>query len=197
MTVLIVAVIGSIYAGIATATEAAAVGVLGALVIAGVGGSLTRASVVDSLMGAVRTSCMIGFILMGAAFLTSAMSFTGLPATVAAWITGLGLAPWQLLTVLTAFRVLFRNRMRAGLTMLGIIIGVGAVIAMVSIGQGAKAVVQAQVASMGTNVIIILPGATTTGGVRGGQGSGVNLTVADAQDLKKRVPLVSRLLTRS
>jgi len=60
---------------------------------------------------------------------------------------------------LTAFRILFRNRMRAGLTMLGIIIGVGAVIAMVSIGQGAKAVVQAQVASMGTNVIIVLPGA--------------------------------------
>ena len=106
VTVLIVAVIGSIYAGIATATEAAAVGVLGALVIAGVGGSLTRESVIASLMGAVRTSCMIGFILMGAAFLTSAMSFTGLPATVATWITGLGLAPWQLLTVLTAFFVL-------------------------------------------------------------------------------------------
>jgi TRAP-type C4-dicarboxylate transport system permease large subunit len=106
VTVLIIAVIGSIYAGIATATEAAAVGVLGALVIAGVGGSLSRASLVASLMGAVRTSCMIGFILMGAAFLTSAMSFTGLPATVAAWITGLGLAPWQLLTVLTAFFVL-------------------------------------------------------------------------------------------
>ena len=105
VTVLIVAVIGSIYAGIATATEAAAVGVLGALVIAGVGGSLTRESVIASLMGAVRTSCMIGFILMGAAFLTSAMSFTGLPATVATWITGLGLAPWQL-TVLTAFFVL-------------------------------------------------------------------------------------------
>ena len=87
-------------------SDLAAVGVLGALVIAGVGGSLTRASVVDSLMGAVRTSCMIGFILMGAAFLTSAMSFTGLPATVATWITGLGLAPWQLLTVLTAFFVL-------------------------------------------------------------------------------------------
>ncbi|MBQ0960975.1 TRAP transporter large permease subunit [Ideonella sp. 4Y11] len=106
VTLLIIAVIGSIYAGIATATEAAAVGVVGALAIAGVGGSLTRASLAASLMGAVRTSCMIGFILMGAAFLTSAMSFTGLPATVAGWITGLGLAPWQLLTVLTAFFVL-------------------------------------------------------------------------------------------
>ena len=75
--------------------------------------------------------------------------------------------------------------------MLGIIIGVGAVIAMVSIGQGAKAAVQAQVASMGTNVIIILPGATTVGGVRGGQGGAVTLTVADGLELKKRVPLLS------
>jgi putative ABC transport system permease protein len=96
-----------------------------------------------------------------------------------------------LLTVLTAFRILGRNRLRAGLTMLGIIIGVGAVIAMVSIGQGARAVVQAQVASMGTNVIIILPGATTVSGVRGGQGGAVTLTVADALDLKKKVPLLT------
>ncbi len=96
-----------------------------------------------------------------------------------------------LLTVLTAFRILGRNRLRAGLTMLGIIIGVGAVIAMVSIGQGAKAAVQAQVASMGTNVIIILPGATTVGGVRGGQGGAVTLTVSDAHDLKKKVPLLN------
>ncbi|MGH7261735.1 MAG: ABC transporter permease, partial [Nitrospiraceae bacterium] len=95
-----------------------------------------------------------------------------------------------LLTVMTAFRILSRNRLRAGLTVLGIVIGVGAVIAMVSIGQGAKAAVRAQVASMGTNVIIILPGATTTGGVRGSQGSAVTLTVADAQDLKKKVPLL-------
>ncbi len=94
------------------------------------------------------------------------------------------------LTVVTALRILGRNRMRAGLTMLGIVIGVGAVIAMVSIGQGARAAVQAQVASMGTNVIIILPGATTVGGVRGGQGGAVTLTVADALELKKRVPLL-------
>ncbi len=95
-----------------------------------------------------------------------------------------------LLTVTTAFRVLSRNRLRAGLTVLGIVIGVGAVIAMVSIGQGAKAAVRAQLATMGTNVIIILPGATTTGGVRGGQGSAVTLTVTDAQDLKKKIPLL-------
>lgn len=95
------------------------------------------------------------------------------------------------LTVITALRILGRNRLRAGLTMLGIVIGVGAVIAMVSIGQGAKAAVRAQVASMGTNVIIILPGATTVGGVRGGQGGAVTLTSADALDLKKRVPLLN------
>ncbi len=95
------------------------------------------------------------------------------------------------LTVMTAFRILGRNRLRAGLTMLGIVIGVGSVIAMVSIGEGAKAAVHAQIASMGTNVIIVLPGATTVGGVRGGQGSVVTLTVADALELKKKVPLLS------
>ena len=94
------------------------------------------------------------------------------------------------LTILTAFRILGRNRLRAGLTMLGIIIGVGSVIAMVSIGEGAKAAVRAQVASMGSNVIIVLPGATTVGGVRGGQGGAVTLTVADALDLKKKIPLL-------
>src|SRR5574337_2154725 len=95
------------------------------------------------------------------------------------------------LTVMTALRILSRNRLRAGLTMLGIVIGVGAVIAMVSIGQGARAVVQAQVASMGTNVIIVMPGSTTVSGVRGGQGGAVTLTVGDAADLKKRSPLLS------
>jgi len=101
------------------------------------------------------------------------------------------MSAFVLLTVVTAFRILARNRLRAGLTMLGIIIGVGAVIALVSIGHGAKATVQAQVASMGTNVIIILPGATTVGGVRGGQGGAVTLTVADALDLRKKVALLT------
>ncbi len=95
-----------------------------------------------------------------------------------------------LLTLLTAFRVLNRNRLRAGLTMLGIIIGVGAVIAMVSIGEGAKAAVRAQIASLGTNMILILPGATSVGGVRGAQGGAVTLTVADALELKKSVPVL-------
>ena len=95
-----------------------------------------------------------------------------------------------LLTLMTAVRILSRNRLRAGLTMLGIVIGVGAVIAMVSIGEGAKAAVQAQVASMGTNVIIVLPGATTVSGVRGGQGGAVTLTVSDALEMKKGIPLL-------
>ncbi len=95
-----------------------------------------------------------------------------------------------LMTVWVAFRVLARHRMRSALTMLGIIIGVGAVIAMVSIGEGAKAAVQAQVASMGTNVIIVLSGATTVGGVRTGHGGAVTLTIADMEELKK-IPAVT------
>ncbi|MET0514450.1 MAG: ABC transporter permease [Nitrospiraceae bacterium] len=95
-----------------------------------------------------------------------------------------------LVTVLTALRVLSRNRLRAGLTMLGIMIGVAAVIALVSIGQGARAAVRSQVASMGTNVIVVLPGTTTVGGVRGGQGTVVTLTVSDGLELKKRIPLL-------
>jgi len=90
-----------------------------------------------------------------------------------------------LMTVVVAFRVLSRNRMRSALTMLGIIIGVGAVIAMVSIGEGAKAAVQAQIASFGTNVITILPGSMTLGGVRTGHGGAVTLTIADMEELKK------------
>jgi putative ABC transport system permease protein len=95
------------------------------------------------------------------------------------------------MTVLTALRIIGRNRLRAGLTMLGIVIGVGAVIAMVGIGEGAKLAVQAQIATMGTNVIIIWPGATTVSGVRGSQGGAVTLTVADALDLKKKIPLLA------
>src|ERR1041385_4117093 len=95
------------------------------------------------------------------------------------------------LTVMTALRVLRRNRLRAGLTMLGIVIGVAAVIAMVRIGEGAKRAVQAQIATMGTNVIIIFPGVTSASGVRGSQGSAMTLTVSDALDLKKRIPLLA------
>lgn len=89
-----------------------------------------------------------------------------------------------------ALRTFQRNFLRSGLAVLGILIGVGSVIAMVSIGQGAKAAVESQIASMGTNVILILPGATTVGGVRTGLGGSATLTVADGRDLHKRVPLL-------
>jgi len=98
---LIVSVIGSIYAGFATATEAAAVGVVGALLIALYSGSLNRETFMSSLMGAVCTSCMIFFILLGAHYLTSAMSFTGLPSALADWIIVKQLSPYVLLLALT------------------------------------------------------------------------------------------------
>ena len=103
------------------------------------------------------------------------------------------------LTLLSALRILRRNPLRAGLTMLGIIIGIGAVVAMVSLGQGATASVQAEISSLGTNVLIIVPGATTVGGVRGGLGSISTLTVEDAEDIEKKVASVTAVMyaTRS
>ena len=103
------------------------------------------------------------------------------------------------LTILSALRILRRNPLRAGLTMLGIIIGIGAVVAMVSLGQGATASVQAEISSLGTNVLIIVPGATTIGGVCGGLGSVSTLTGDDAEDIEKRVAGVSTVMhaTRS
>src|SRR5918912_763081 len=92
-----------------------------------------------------------------------------------------------------AFRALVRNKMRAALTMLGIIIGVAAVIAMVSIGQGAQASVQAQIEGMGTNLLFVSAGAQNVGGVRSGTGdSGTNtLTVEDLEAIRREVPSVS------
>ncbi len=92
-----------------------------------------------------------------------------------------------------AFRALVRNKMRAALTMLGIIIGVSAVIAMVSIGQGAQASVQAQIESIGTNLLFVSAGAQNVGGVRSGTGdTGTNtLTVEDLDAIKREVPSVS------
>ncbi|HEY0346716.1 MAG TPA: ABC transporter permease [Pyrinomonadaceae bacterium] len=92
-----------------------------------------------------------------------------------------------------AFRALVRNKMRAALTMLGIIIGVSAVVAMVSIGQGAQATVQAQIDSIGTNLLFVSAGAQNVGGVRSGTGdSGTNtLTVEDLDAIKREVPSVS------
>jgi C4-dicarboxylate transporter, DctM subunit len=103
---LIFAVLGSIYLGIATATEAASFGVIGALILAGAQGSLTWESFVASLMGATRTSCMIALILAGAAFLALAMGFTGLPRALAEWIVALELSPLMLIVALTVFYII-------------------------------------------------------------------------------------------
>ena len=90
-------------------------------------------------------------------------------------------------TIKVALRALRRNTMRSILTALGIIIGVGAVIAMVSIGNGAKSQVEAQVASLGENVITVFPGSFTTGGMRSGWGGASTLTVDDAESIRREV----------
>jgi C4-dicarboxylate transporter, DctM subunit len=102
---LIVAVLGSIYSGIATATEAAAVGVLGSLAISAAQGSLNWQTFKDSLLGGTRLYCMIALILAGAAFLTLSMGYIGLPRHLAEWIATLGLSQFQLLVVLMVFYV--------------------------------------------------------------------------------------------
>jgi tripartite ATP-independent transporter DctM subunit len=100
---LIVAVIGSIYGGLASPTEAAVVGVVGALVISGLSGGLSRETFLGSLRGAAITSCMITFILMGASFLTVAMGFTGIPRALASWIAEQGYSHFVLLSALLLF----------------------------------------------------------------------------------------------
>ena len=103
VALLIIGVIGAIYTGIASPTDAAALGVLLSILLAVLSGSFTRADFLDALLSAARTSCMIAFILLGAAFLAVAMGFTGLPRNLAAWIGGMGLSPYVLLFVLTIF----------------------------------------------------------------------------------------------
>jgi macrolide transport system ATP-binding/permease protein len=83
-----------------------------------------------------------------------------------------------------AVQAIARNKVRAALTMLGVFIGVAALIAMVAVGQGANAAVRRQIESLGTNLLVVLPGATTSGGVRGGFGSASTLTVADADAIR-------------
>jgi tripartite ATP-independent transporter DctM subunit len=103
---LIIVVIGSMYTGIATATEAAAFGVVGALVLAAIQRSLTWEALRESLLGATRTSAMIALILMGASFLTLAMGFTGVPNALAVMIAKLDLSPIALIAALTVFYII-------------------------------------------------------------------------------------------
>ncbi len=103
---LILGVIGSIYGGLASATEAAVVGVFLSFVFSWWSGTLNLTSFRDALLAATRTSCMIAFILAGAAYLTAAMGFTGIPRALAEWITAYNLPPWALLSALTLFYIL-------------------------------------------------------------------------------------------
>ncbi|HBH61668.1 MAG TPA: multidrug ABC transporter substrate-binding protein [Nitrospiraceae bacterium] len=90
-----------------------------------------------------------------------------------------------------SFRALRVNKMRSALTMLGIIIGVGAVIAMLAVGTGASQQIQQQISSMGSNLLMVLPGATTAGGVRMGAGTQSTLTLGDADAVLKECPSVA------
>ncbi|HJW69348.1 MAG TPA: ABC transporter permease, partial [Candidatus Binatia bacterium] len=95
------------------------------------------------------------------------------------------------MALVAAGRALARNKLRSALTVLGVFIGVAALIAMVAVGQGANAAVEAQIASLGTNLLVVLPGATTSSGVRAGFGSASTLTVADADAILKEDPAVA------
>jgi putative ABC transport system permease protein len=96
-----------------------------------------------------------------------------------------------------ALRALKRNKMRSVLTALGIIIGVGAVIAMVAIGSGARASVEAQIAALGNNIILVFPGSSSSSGVRGGWGTGMTLTVQDADAIRSEVAGVAAVSPES
>jgi putative ABC transport system permease protein len=97
------------------------------------------------------------------------------------------------MTLLAAFRALRRNKLRSALTMLGIVIGVAAVIAMVSVGQGANEAVQKQIESLGTDLLMIVPGATTAGGARSGWGGVSTLTRGDAEAIRRDCPSVGEV----
>ena len=106
VVLLIAAVLGSIYTGFATATEAAAVGVVGSLVLSSLQGSMSWSVFKEALMGATRLYCMIALILAGAAFLTLSMGYIGLPRHLAEWIGDLGLSPFALIVALMVFFII-------------------------------------------------------------------------------------------
>jgi macrolide transport system ATP-binding/permease protein len=104
-------------------------------------------------------------------------------------------ASWAfaLMVLAAAAQAIMRNKLRAVLTMLGVFIGVAALIAMVAVGQGANAAVEKEIENLGTNLLVVLPGATTSNGVRGGHGSASTLTVDDARAIPRDAPAVERV----
>jgi tripartite ATP-independent transporter DctM subunit len=105
VTLLIVFIVWVLVAGLATATECAAYGVLGSLAIAWWSGSLTWKNFIESLMGTTRVSCMIMFILAGASYLSMTMAFTGVPRALAEWVASLALSPFALIAVLSVLYI--------------------------------------------------------------------------------------------
>jgi macrolide transport system ATP-binding/permease protein len=104
-----------------------------------------------------------------------------------------GFLAFALMILVAAAQVIGRNKMRSALTMLGVFIGVAALIVMVAVGNGASEAVRKQIESLGTNVVVILPGALTTGGIRAGFGSASTLTVADARAIRREDPAVAQV----
>jgi macrolide transport system ATP-binding/permease protein len=104
-------------------------------------------------------------------------------------------APWHfyLMVLSAAIQAINRNKMRSSLTTLGVFIGVAALIAMVAVGQGANEAVQKQIASLGTNLVVVLPGAITTGGLRAGYGSASTLSVGDAQAILRECHAIAQV----
>ena len=112
------------------------------------------------------------------------------PAPVAVSVSAGTVRAFAVMIVAAALQALARNKMRSALTMLGVFIGVAALIAMVAVGQGANEAVRKQIESLGTNLLVVVPGATTMGGMRSGQGSASTLTVVDAAALRREAPAV-------
>ena len=98
---------------------------------------------------------------------------------------------FALMVMTAAAQAIWRNRMRSALTMLGVFIGVAALIAMVSVGQGANEAVRKQIERLGTNLVVVMPGAVTTGGLRAGFGSALTLTLTDVQAIRREAPAVA------
>ncbi|WPP06021.1 ABC transporter permease [Methylocella tundrae] len=111
----------------------------------------------------------------------------------AAAIQVAGFWTFALMILAAAAQAIGRNKMRSALTMLGVFIGVAALIVMVAVGQGANEAVRKQIQSLGTNVVVILPGAVTTGGIRAGFGSASTLTVQDASAIRREDPAVAQV----
>ncbi len=118
---------------------------------------------------------------------------TGVALQTSGTVPGHSLWAFTRMILAAAAQALVRNKTRSALTMLGVFIGVAALIAMIAVGQGANEAVRKQIESLGTNLFVVVPGATTSGGVRAGFGSASTLTVADAEALRREITLVSEV----